>query len=265
MNIRQTIRKLPAATLRKAWRLANDLSETKTIDELSQVIFNQTGSIVPHETAALYAQDPLTLAPLPDFFATKNIGDSAENIKRYNERYFSVSPVIKTVGDPRFNNIGFSESDVVNKSSFLDSEYYQDFFKPMGLCQTLVLNAVFHGQTTGTVSFHRPPGARDYTRMEKAALTLVAPAIASAFWAIRLRDNQEARRSQPAIQRNNRYPLTAREDQITRLTLLGHSNREIANELYISEKTAKTHLASIMRKTGAKSRCHLIYKLHFEK
>ncbi|MBI4665666.1 MAG: hypothetical protein HY751_04560 [Nitrospinae bacterium] len=135
----------------------------------------------------------------------------------------------------------------------------------MGLCQTMVLNAVFHGQTTGTVAFHRPPGASDYTRMEKAALTLVAPAIASAFAGVVLRAKAPGAEDNGAFPMTSKYSLTAREGQIARLTLMGLSNREIGEKLFISEKTAKTHIASIMRKAGAKSRCHLIYKLYFKK
>lgn len=48
--------------------------------------------------------------------------------------------------------------------------------------------------------------------------------------------------------------LTARETEVLKLLALGLGNREIAEELIISEKTAKTHVANILQKLQVKSR-----------
>jgi NarL family two-component system response regulator LiaR len=42
--------------------------------------------------------------------------------------------------------------------------------------------------------------------------------------------------------------LTLRETEVLRLIAGGHSNKEIANALYISEKTVKTHVSNILQK-----------------
>ena len=42
--------------------------------------------------------------------------------------------------------------------------------------------------------------------------------------------------------------LTARERQVLSLLAQGRSNRELATELYVSEKTVKTHVSSILAK-----------------
>ncbi len=42
--------------------------------------------------------------------------------------------------------------------------------------------------------------------------------------------------------------LTARERQVLSLLAQGHSNRELAAELYVSAKTVKTHVSSILTK-----------------
>jgi len=182
MGIGGVLKQLPEPTLRKAWRIAHALSEAKNMEEVAEIVFNKMNSIVPHDTAVLYAQDPATHAPLPNGFFLKNIDGAGESIRRYNEYYFHISPVLPTVGNLRFSNVGFTESDFIKKSAFLESEYYRDFFKPMGLCHTMVLNAEFGGKAVGNVSFHRPPGARNYSEKEKAALTLIAPVLSSVLF-----------------------------------------------------------------------------------
>ena len=51
--------------------------------------------------------------------------------------------------------------------------------------------------------------------------------------------------------------LTAREYQVLDLILLARSNREIARELGIEERTVKAHVGRLMRKTGAENRIEL--------
>jgi DNA-binding NarL/FixJ family response regulator len=53
-------------------------------------------------------------------------------------------------------------------------------------------------------------------------------------------------------------PLSDREREILRLLALGHTNQEIARQLYISVRTAETHRAHIMRKLNVSSRADLV-------
>ena len=48
--------------------------------------------------------------------------------------------------------------------------------------------------------------------------------------------------------------LTRRELDVLQLLALGHSNREIARQLFVSEKTVKAHLAAVFRKLGVSNR-----------
>jgi len=54
------------------------------------------------------------------------------------------------------------------------------------------------------------------------------------------------------------YDLTETEIKIIKLVLTGMTNREIADELYISEKTVKFHLYKIFKKLTVKNRAGLI-------
>ena len=48
--------------------------------------------------------------------------------------------------------------------------------------------------------------------------------------------------------------LSARELEVLRLVAAGDTNREIAGELYLSEKTVERHLSNIFGKLGLSSR-----------
>jgi len=53
-------------------------------------------------------------------------------------------------------------------------------------------------------------------------------------------------------------PLSEREREVLRLLALGHTNQEIAEQLYISVRTVETHRAHIMQKLSLSSRADLV-------
>ncbi|MBR0568891.1 AAA family ATPase [Azoarcus sp. L1K30] len=55
-------------------------------------------------------------------------------------------------------------------------------------------------------------------------------------------------------------PLTPRENQILRLLADGHSNKALADKLFVSENTVQTHLRRIYSKLGIRSRTQAIAK-----
>ncbi|MGA8729173.1 MAG: response regulator transcription factor [Terracidiphilus sp.] len=55
--------------------------------------------------------------------------------------------------------------------------------------------------------------------------------------------------------------LSMREQEISKLLTKGASNKEIANELHISERTVKNHLGNIFEKIGVSSRVQAALRL----
>ncbi|OHD09215.1 MAG: hypothetical protein A2Y34_14620 [Spirochaetes bacterium GWC1_27_15] len=56
----------------------------------------------------------------------------------------------------------------------------------------------------------------------------------------------------------DKYNISGREQEIVDLILKGLANKEIANQLFISENTVKTHIKNIYEKIGIKNRYSLI-------
>lgn len=57
------------------------------------------------------------------------------------------------------------------------------------------------------------------------------------------------------------YGFTDREEEVLDILITGASNKEIARELGITERTIKAHVASLLHKTGTKDRLLLVLKL----
>ncbi|HRC08811.1 MAG TPA: response regulator transcription factor, partial [Miltoncostaeales bacterium] len=62
--------------------------------------------------------------------------------------------------------------------------------------------------------------------------------------------------------RDPREPLTDREEQVLATLARGRTNTEIADELFISLSTVKTHVASLMDKLGARNRVEIAIWAH---
>ncbi|MBE3556595.1 MAG: response regulator transcription factor [Firmicutes bacterium] len=52
--------------------------------------------------------------------------------------------------------------------------------------------------------------------------------------------------------------ITAREREILTLVAENHSYKEVAKELYISEKTVRNHMSNIFRKLGVRNRTEAV-------
>ena len=68
---------------------------------------------------------------------------------------------------------------------------------------------------------------------------------------------RKSRRKPPAPAVSDGAPLTPRELQVARLVAGGRSNKEIAAELVISQRTAEGHVEHILTKLGFTSRAQV--------
>jgi non-specific serine/threonine protein kinase len=62
----------------------------------------------------------------------------------------------------------------------------------------------------------------------------------------------------PAVPKQGKLPLTPREHEVALLVAKGLSNRDIASQLVISQRTAETHVEHILTKLGFNSRSQVV-------
>lgn len=86
-------------------------------------------------------------------------------------------------------------------------------------------------------------------------LTLLAETINLAHWDESSPQSLERQQSENNVLQKK---LSARELQIALLINQGLANKEIARQLFISEKTVKTHVSNILIKLGIKDRMRLV-------
>lgn len=102
-------------------------------------------------------------------------------------------------------------------------------------------------------------GACGYVLKEAAHSELVEAVRMAADGRMYLHPELGARiASEPAKPAGPPDDLTDREVQILRLIALGHTNTEIAEQLFLSVRTVESHRARIQQKTGVGTRAELV-------
>ena len=102
-------------------------------------------------------------------------------------------------------------------------------------------------------------GARGYVLKQSAGAELVQAIRAAAGGGTWLNPDLGARMAAaPDGPTGTLAELSEREIEVLRLIALGHTNGEIAEQLYLSVRTVETHRARIQQKLGVSSRAELV-------
>ncbi|MGG2465435.1 response regulator [Streptomyces sp. RGM 3693] len=110
------------------------------------------------------------------------------------------------------------------------------------------VHAALHGGACGFLLKDASPALLvEGVRAAAAGDALVSPAIT-----LRL-----LRALAPTTARTPSEPLTEREEQVVRALATGRTNAEIADELFVSLSTVKTHLANVQAKLAARNRVEI--------
>ena len=101
-------------------------------------------------------------------------------------------------------------------------------------------------------------GARGYVLKHAAGTELVQAIRAAAGGGTWLNPDLGARMVSAQSSAGTLSELTDREVEVLRLIALGHTNSEIAQQLYLSVRTVETHRSHIQQKLGRSTRAELV-------
>ncbi len=137
-------------------------------------------------------------------------------------------------------------ADFYSARQYHSTGMYTDYIRPLGeehylmVCLPRALPPAAKPGRYVQLTLIRGPGP-DFSERDRAVLTLLAPHLDQAYL--------DAER--------RRYPvprLTPRQTSLLHLVAAGHTNRQIARRLGISERTVHTHLENIYEKLHVSSR-----------
>lgn len=205
-----------------------------------------------------------------DLFLT-SWNDQIKNI--YYHDYAYRDPVNKLLQ----SRLYLSTNGVINVNSYLNEKniQYRPFYDFIGQnleAKYLLTIACFSkNKLYASMTIGRPQSAGEFTEDEINIAQLLSRLMSQTYLfleleqetnlenqprSIQLKDNNIATVSSPGSV--DRFPLTAREQQITKQLLYGHSSIKIAKHFEISKWTVKGHIKSIYDKTGATNRIELL-------
>lgn len=189
-----------------------------------------------------------------------SVNMSDANLERY-ERYFQFCDPITVPMQRMRRAVGVDQ--IMSQRDFLRTEFYNDFLARDGLYYGLNLH-VFEGNCPITDwRIWRSRRREAFDRRSLEILDMFAPHLRNAMRVTRLLSEQKSCHSTELSVATIRAAtaLSEREAQIAYHAVLGKADRQIADALFVSIATVRTHLRHIYRKLGVGNRSSLCRRL----
>ncbi len=181
------------------------------------------------------------LVPRPELEESfARLVDQHPLVRHYNE-----------TGDP----LPLRMSDFITLPKLYKLDLYHEVFDPLETDYQLAFSVAIDTDTVIGIGLNRRRA--DFTDREVALMSELQPHLASAFEHAVLRQQYASRRHEESLAAQGLSDLTPREREVALLLARGHTNRQIARTLFISERTAEKHVANVLRKLGVASRAAL--------
>ncbi len=188
-------------------------------------------------------------------------GWDRRTFEHYNGHYYAKVPFIL------YNEAGvaYRGKDVVQWNRVSDCEFTRDFARPLGLHSGL---SPFRPAWEQNISIQRSRDYPAFTRRDCEILDILNGHMNNYLRFLSRIEDLTGGRGDPADSAvpcspareafRRSFALSGREMEVLEGLCDGLSNRALAANLFISERTVKAHLASIFRKTGALSRTGVV-------
>ncbi|MEX3007522.1 response regulator transcription factor [Hoeflea sp. TYP-13] len=186
---------------------------------------------------------------------------SDDNLKTYETYYQFRDPITPRLQRRRKTT---AVSEIISRSALERSEFFNDFLVRDGLFFGINYYAYSAGQNIGDLRIWRGRGREDFCRRDLEIVDAIGPAFTHAMRRALAREGRSESRISvtTAIEHESmKVHLTNREKEIAAAVMLGKTDLQIAQELFISITTVRTHLKHLFRKLGVSSRAQLMHRI----
>jgi DNA-binding CsgD family transcriptional regulator len=181
-----------------------------------------------------------------------------ERLHRTWAQYGHENPLVERFARTR-DTRPYRFSDVLSRAELHSLPLYQEFYAQLGVEYQIAF--VVEVSPPHYVGIALSRSTRDYSNTERTLLDRARPylieiyrtAIAHTALAAELRAREQ---DEPRVERLLERGLTTREADVLSRVARGRSNRDVAAEIGVSERTIGKHLQRCYRKLGAADRSH---------
>lgn len=248
---------LDAAT----WKSINDLAlwihAQHDVSSLQDGTLRRIDGIVPHR-ASMFDLIEIDAHGAPAYVHPASAGMGERFLSEYYDRYAAMDYTtwsfnLQTVS-------AYRDLDLVDVARRDATPIYREWMEPQGLyygCTTTLAHA---GTPLGSITLFREHASGDFTDAELAALVEVARHVSLKLHSLYPHgiDHEGSETDDPLQYLVDAHDIQPREAEVLRLMLNGATNRQMAEELFISESTVKKHVNAVYRKLGVKNRMGLM-------
>lgn len=150
----------------------------------------------------------------------------------------------------------YRETDIISDEERVKTDYYKRVYKPNDWHYSLQLILAYNEKFLGVVTLYRLKAKSDFKYTDIFLLEILKEHLSYRLFDEVLKANKQGDKlSVDAAVKN--YMLTNREGDVLKLIMQGVDNKEICDELVISNNTLKKHILNVYKKIGVSSRVQL--------
>lgn len=255
-NKQQTI-ELDSTTWTALNELALAIHASHGVDMLQKETLEGTTGLVPHRIA-MFDLIEAASSDAPRYVHPASSGMDDRALNDYYNRYAAMD---YTTWSFDLHKVGvYRDLDLVDVERRDATPIYRKWMEPQGVYFGCTATLAHNDSPLGSITLFRERTAGDFTDTELAILLEIARhaslALANLYpRGIKLTQTEDTNHLNAFITEHNIQP---REAEVMRLMLGGKTNKQMANELFISESTVKKHVSAIYRKLGVSNRLGLM-------
>jgi DNA-binding CsgD family transcriptional regulator len=226
-------------------------------DVLQRGIVDRLSTLIPHRACFFdLCRTDAGHTSRPEYFNSVADVLSDEALASYYDTYAAQDYTTWSF-NPEYP-VAYRDLDLIDPAVRDRAPIYLEWMKPLGLYYGMGCTIVGSGLLYGSVTLFNGPDDGDFSDADLRVLTELSHHLSTHFALLWPHGyDEEAFRQTTLEELAAEHAITGREREVLALLAQGRTNRQIAEELFLSESTVKKHVNAIYRKLGVSNRMQL--------